>query len=358
MSFAAYTLSAAGPGQRSEVSIRFTWKAWRAETGVLRWEIRRVLPTLGMEETQHTQLHKRVQKSLPGWRDLFAALALTECEHFGRSSHSLQQQARMHGQQGQEGAEKEYWCSTAGLMAVLLHGHLTRRSAADKVYSADILQKFIEHTVPSEALGDFFETQVTPAMLDTCKHTRVQGRCLCLHDFSVDAGHGRTTREACARLLKMSQRSDCSAIMRWCGALLLALAEVVDVHAEQWHGTDILQLSRLKSVRGNARRADPHVRAAVATSDRSRSGPLAQAAALDVMDSSHIAKVQHERLECLLHHMRSSCLPPESVISCWDCARIGSPARELLIHMVATRGFVMVLPPAVTGCKPLDSCPM
>ena len=323
MSGDAFTLQAGGTGMRSEVSIRFIWKAWQIEGGSLRWELRRVFPSIGWEETVQTQLHKRVQQNLPAWRELWRALGMEESQHFGRSSHSLQQQARRQGAEieAEAGAEREFWCSTAGVLSILLHGSVSRRSAADKMLVSDVFQLLLEHTVRRESLATFFEMQATAAMIASCSQPQIEGVCLCLHAFRSELTGVVSTREACWHMLKIARRMDCPAIMQWGGSQLMELATLIDDGVSEWHGQDVLHLAHLQSFRGNRRRADAHVRA------------RAWRAAAAIRE----AQLQRLQLWALWHQVTS----PKYSMSVWEQRCIAWSPRECLQVVLCLVGTVL-----------------
>ena len=232
-------------GERTQTAVRFSWKAWRDASQSLRWELRRILPSIGLPATAQTQMHKRVNQMLPGWQEFWVALGLDQNLVFGRSAHSLQQEARRAGGVAPQGQEREYWVSTAGLLSILMHGSMHRRSAADKQLVADVLEKLIETTACREALGPFFALQPDDASLQECKMAGLAGCCLCVQTLMDEEVGEQTVKQACSLLLMMGGRHDCPAIMRWCGSKVQELSRVMEANSEQWQGGDVMQLERL-----------------------------------------------------------------------------------------------------------------
>ena len=154
------------------------------------------------------------------------------------------------------------------------------------------------------------------------------------------------------QILSMGARMDCASTMMWCGARMQELSRVMEASSDEWHGVGVLQLSQLQSAHGHNRRADAHLRASVAASSRQRTASASQATALGIMDPSRqVAKLQRLRMAVVHKTMLSSGLPGSAVFSCWDAGRIGAPAKELLVHMLAAGDHVLVLSPAMAGKK-------
>ena len=71
--------------------VSLNWKAWhRSDLGVLRWELRRILPCVGyVEKSENTKVSVTIKTQLEMWAQFFIVLGLDIVGHYGRSRHSM-----------------------------------------------------------------------------------------------------------------------------------------------------------------------------------------------------------------------------------------------------------------------------
>lgn len=94
--------------------VEVSWLAWRRPGEATRWELRRVLPSLGYTwSSANTKVKDRVSSQLPTWGAWWLQCRLVG-PTFGRSARS----SDARGESQQEGVvgEQEFWFSSAALL--------------------------------------------------------------------------------------------------------------------------------------------------------------------------------------------------------------------------------------------------
>ena len=157
-------------------------KVWKlADTEECRWELRRVLPVVGFAESQCTHLCRHLREQWPAWIGL--------AEHFGLGAQSLGKSRRAllaesDGDELQvEGAEQEFWASTAMVLLLLLHFRMRRRRVIDREQATAVLRLMLEQCLPGPAAEASQPFAVNPEALQECAAEPViNGECYCIRE--------------------------------------------------------------------------------------------------------------------------------------------------------------------------------
>ena len=118
------------------------WKAWATAPGMpLKWEIRRLFPTIGYEEkSPNTMLHIRL-KELRGKIGMWAlAMGWPELEAYGEPVNALRR--RDVEDEALAAAEQEAWFSTKLWCVALASFHLLRKESSRHVPRRARLRRF------------------------------------------------------------------------------------------------------------------------------------------------------------------------------------------------------------------------
>jgi hypothetical protein len=135
------------PGGRQ---LRCAWKAIVAEDAEARWELRRVLPDLGLKETRHCHVSRHVRLLWPAWECSVMAFGLDPCSCMGLSRRA--QSAAGGGQEAT--AEQEHWLATGALCVVLARAAHARRSQADRERASLCGCWWLQRCCPAHCLAD------------------------------------------------------------------------------------------------------------------------------------------------------------------------------------------------------------
>lgn len=131
---------------------RVLWKCWEVQ-GSLRWELRRILPDLGVREAGHTHMCRQLKQLWPGLQAILMALDLPIDKHRGKSRRAL-----ITGRDSEDrlaSAEQELWVSIAMLVALLLAWPQMRRRVLDRHQAEGALQLLFEACLDSDVKGSF-----------------------------------------------------------------------------------------------------------------------------------------------------------------------------------------------------------
>lgn len=97
---------------------KFCWKAWPDRSNTfLKWELRRVLPTVGyVEKGNHTIFKDYISKQKQQWLAVFRALGIDEDSAYGDSRHSRALRAARRGELVPETNAQREVCGLAVLL--------------------------------------------------------------------------------------------------------------------------------------------------------------------------------------------------------------------------------------------------
>lgn len=117
----------------------------------LRWELRYVLPAIGLHHTpRSTAPHVRVKDSWNTWVSLFNRTGLTPTEaHLGRPlQHYVHKNV---ADSFESDASEEMWVSTGGLLVLFLFWRVNRRRLDDKERTFLASESFISRALDVDA---------------------------------------------------------------------------------------------------------------------------------------------------------------------------------------------------------------
>ena len=334
------------------------WKAWQPVGLPVRWELKRVVQSVGYTETAGNKIKDIVKHQLPTWTAWWTLCGLG-LEHFGKSRNSLKHAGASMGELME--AEQEYWVSTRALLILLVHWPRFRKNQVDRAKSAAVATSFLRKVCSRDAVLALELGVVDPGSLGAClQQGRHVGKCSCVSEWlgrqeQVQAGnaHAGFFEICCA----MSKLAHCSTIMLHLGSLLAKVADSIDDSKATWcSGTlaDAIQASIAVGSSGKKRRVDPHLKeqvASIASSAIAGSSPIQAMVGLGAATSKDLAHWQEARMGQLQASAHLACTVAPCVISsAFDASRIGTPSSEVLVHVVQTlSGKSIVLPPAALG---------
>jgi hypothetical protein len=341
------------------------WKAWQPVGQLVRWELKRILPSVGYMETGQNNIKDMVKDQLPTWTAWWTLCGLGS-EHFGKSRNSLKHAGA--SMASMLDAEQEYWVSTKALLVLMVHWPRFRKNMSDKSKSSLVGISFLKKVCPRDALLALELGVVDPGWLGSClQQERYAGKCRCVSEWlgrqeqvQADTAHTGFFQVCCA----MAKLGHCSTIMLHLGSLLSTVGDHIDGSKATWSsGTlaDAIQASIAVGGSGNKkRRVDPHLKeqvASIASGTIAGSNPIQAMVGLGAATSKDLAHWQETRLAQLQASAHLTCKAAPLVISsAFDGARIGTPSSEVLVHVIQTlAGKSIVLPPAVLGPPECDT---
>ena len=337
-------------------SLRFLWRSWRADDARadLRWELRRVLPTVGyLETSKNTRLCIVAAAQESRWRGWMSAIGLDPEEHWGRSTHSLAKRRRSFHELVQ--AEESFWMSTEGLLLCLSCWVTFRKHIRSQLLVRLVLQTFLRATCDVDVLRRVDFKAVPEDLLTACQNVQLVGRgCFCWREWHkrvVNFGGEDVCAILSEALYTLAVHMSCPLCTRFFGRLVHTIACHIQERADEWHERDLKDNASciwLEGPAGNKRRrVDPWVREAVVAatnvhSSSQGSGALIRADSVlstTVLDKWAIGWLAQMQTQCHLAAKRSMVFS-----SAFDASYIGEPAQDLLLHCCWAEGLQRLLP--------------
>ena len=236
-------------------------------------------------------------------------------------------------------AEQEWWVSTPMLLVLLVDLEATRRRVNDRELAHTLLEKLLEATFPAEAASECNPWRFSAQVLEECAEDELDGECE--HVRSLQAGFRQRAEQESPQAFLASAIATlyahryCSAVAQQVGAIAEQVASGMERDASHWGDSD-WHRSRVANLtcRARSRRVDPHVREYVLRQGLEQGhgttpGQLAKGTA-----AVHRSQAVQHREQEMSAYRASSVLSFErsQVISvCCDAARLGRPAREILL---------------------------
>ena len=344
------------------------WKAWQPVDLPVRWELKRVLPSVGYIETGADKLKDTVKHQLLTWAAWWT-LCGQGVEHFGKSRNSLKHSGA--GMGALLEAESGYWVTTLTLLVLLAHWPRFRRNQVDKARSAAVGVSFPRKVCSRGALLAAQLGVVGPGCLAACvQQERYGGKCSCVSEWlgsqeRVRAGNAHTGLLAIC--IAMSKLAHCSAVMLHVGTLLAGVAASIDDSKATWCSGTLADAIQASMAVGNSskkkRRVDPHLKeqvASLASGAIAGSSPIQAMVGLGAATRKDLARWQEARTGQLQASVHLTCAAAPCVISfAFDASRIGTPSSEVLVHVIQNlSGKSIVLLPAVLGLPPKPPKPI
>ena len=347
-----YVLTASGLTSAGR-PVEFLWKAWRAvdQPAQVRFELKRVLPTVGFNEvSKNTRLSDVVKTQITKWRQDWQMFGSTETDVFGRSAHSVKLHSRWHGSdEPTPGAEYDFWLSTKGLVVCLLYWGESRKQVENREVAQVAFRLFLERTLSADDVLALDAQNVSPAHRLLCKQEhrcRTACRLSCLGQLGGGVGAHENLQ---LTMLRLYDARGCDACCAHSTALVDAVSSSIAAGLEM-RGDNNLQTCRLalRGPTGKRRRMDPHLQAECLRSGN-QPGSSSQPRVSGAGFSDGSQKYWTMRHCCEYQANTHLSLGSTVVFSAaFDGVRVGRPAREFLVHVfgdpIQLRFFV--LPPA------------
>ena len=337
------------------------WKAERpTKEAPLRWELRRILPTVNYDITQTQTVANRIRDQRKAWATCWASLDFSEASKslWGPSVRMLPPTP---SEKNLERASSTAWLSTVGLLCLLLHWQACRTDRTDAAVTAGVAQCLLTWTVAKEVLAQIMELDASEQMLGRCEQEpRVDGACACVNSLR----HFRSAmsqREALpSRAFQVLQRLYVDRACGTCRGLLhdfiVTMANHIDDNADRWGKADLSKLSEihLMGPSGEKRRRidggfKEMVVADAITIGRAHSGG-GMLKSLEGGDKKGIAQRWEHNL--VRAHQAASWIAFRNLgvcHQCYDGTRLGNPGREDfdIIVFCPSLCIATVLPPQV-----------
>lgn len=155
--------------------VSIDWKAWvPGSLNALRWELRRIFPSVGYELTRQQQVKHLVKQQYTKWEAVWTVFSMDIGSTFGRSMHSL----RSNKLSDLMECEQEFWVKGTGLCQLLLFWFEHRKSPHHQNLALCVLTLWLEKTLlPDEILA--MEVHVWQAAIcEQCAEGRnIDGAC-------------------------------------------------------------------------------------------------------------------------------------------------------------------------------------
>lgn len=328
--------------------IAFLLKVWCTDAGDVKWGLKRILSAFGfVEKSQNTKLKHIAKAQASSWEAWWGRFGFHDVgSMWGRSRHSM----RLADTEASEmdGAEQEFWFSSAAFVLVALFWACNRRAVAMRDHALTALR-----LVLGRCLGLEPETP-SGEHIGECPHSLGAGRCCPCFARAVGQlpSEGAIPQQRVVDVLHaLSKVEDCPAADAHVGALAVDLVGLIDQCIEVWGDGDLLVVRGLvlRGPSGKRRRADPHLRQMVVGGGQEEGGArLAKSAKRQcARQSVRDWLVQH----CAVLQAASHIAFEKTVVfsGAFDGARLGKPALELVLHVLwgPKQGLSSMLPPAV-----------
>jgi len=340
---------------------RFALKAWPApgHGESLRWELRRLFPLVGYKCSSHrTKVCNRIREQVGHWKAFKESYGWPTEEIVGQSWHSVvcgpDQQSGLRGTE-----EQEYWVETRMLLGLILFWQGYRKLPCERARCQVAATTVLQMTCLPEQLEEFPGLVLSDEDRALCRRGCADDeaeQCLCVEAYF----------EACARrdandcrhthlwtVLASSQPwAACRTVASLVSKNLEFFAGLVDENFERWQHQDFLKSIGLVLVTrsGKRRRMDPHAKESAI--ERSLQDGRADKAstlvkALDLGCARASQVWMEEALAFLQTESRLSFRTPRIVSLTVDAAKVGKPAKEILVgcQYMWPNDINIVLPP-------------
>lgn len=334
------------------------WKAFAIDgSSKLKWELRWCLPSVGFHESGKMRLWRHIHDGWGRWQAMLEAIAFPPATHMGKSRKALQRVGGEGDPTPLEHAEQEHWVSTPGLLCLLVSWAIHRRKLVDRQASNVFFRLLLQRCLAPAKCQPLCGWAVPAAATWRCKQELVvRDCCSCIRDVLSQALPGRAgtaQEEVLDKLTLLMKFATCPAVSWWCHSLIDALAEGIEDATEtwgdfEWHDT---AGAFLKSA-VKRRRTDAHVKAHVlqhqVLSGKAPTAASAGRCASDV-DASQAVRWMQAEMAAYRAHLNMSLQDSVVVALACDAARVGHPAREMLVGAASDpdRQRHGILPPQV-----------
>ena len=349
--FTAYSVPLAAALPSSQL-LEGEYKAWKYNSGLVTWELRRPLQILFGEGQAAFEPHRMTRKDKGVWKTIFEQWGFDFEEHFlpsARSDSTTAQHAEQAGdappaavaagQQRQSAIRQETSVSTELLLVLHIFWASTRRSRESKERVEAMLVAFLTKLVPPQLMDKINLQGFLDASAAECDAQTPLG--ICMHMAGLHARCQKQPPQSSVHahekdkyLMLGAMVSQCPAAKLVGHAALAALADAVGHHIDVAGCPDVTKFAALHGAK-KRRRVDEdykHHLTAVAVNTGRASTAAAAASARGEAESSSRRWCQQD-IETYLARSWLSFQQPSGVHSITeDGARFGQPAQETQIY--------------------------
>lgn len=152
------------------------FKCWSPLGAIgLRWELRRVLPAVGMKDARWSRLNSQIRSVWGEWQAVRDLAGLEGHAHMRESRRALM--ARSSSDQVFSDCGQEWWVSTPMLIALLCHLKVRRRRLSDRDLATSLLSSFMDMCLPVAAAAAMKVLDFVAEALENCGEEVFDGQC-------------------------------------------------------------------------------------------------------------------------------------------------------------------------------------
>ena len=323
----------------SGASTKIAWKSWSDKFGnPLRWQLRRIFPSLGLEQTSKgTAINVRLKMFKARWSGLLAHLGVERfAAHYGDSP--VAENARK-GVEAEGDSDCDYWASTCLLTAFQLQwrsdaASRCRGQTRDQV--ASCLNAFVEAVVRGDVAAALIGQEVVAADADLCILKAEAPVCICLRNARAAAEHRELAspqRYLCEYMDHLFSQLTCPSATAHLAKLIQAVAIECDGSVGRWrdfawHKTEE---ARLCGPSGRSLR-DFHAQQFVMRGGAKPKRLVVPAAQVSKLEGAHRTlafKWTVSELCAVQASTWTSMASADCIGLMWDAGRLGRPAKEM-----------------------------
>ena len=322
-------------GWSSHQPVELQWLAWITDdSSTIRWELRRVLPSVGYPEKKSVLLKDYVRDMLPGWRVAWASLQLPLTPGFGRPSSSHDPTSPAH--HGENFEESEYWMDTDRLLVALLFWWNRAKVSGDRTARASCaLRLMLEKIIDPDAVLAHDAMRWREEHLALCQLGNQRGACMCVGITSQKLDMIRAQRHAPHDMLRYTWKElylarECPAVAAQLAMSLRVVADSALQSFNVWGDKDIGQANAIVGPSSKKRR-----RISSRMKEYLAGTRVGEDTEITVRkkDKDLLPKVKTEAMRWQLASNWLSLPCPTTLGSTFDAGRVGRPAKELLLHL-------------------------
>ena len=334
-----------------EGAVELTWKAWGDGDDSLRWELRRILPSLGYTITQKYKVKDVVRDMLQMWKDTWEPLHIGK-ELFGRPRASS---SWKEDHAGENYDEQEFWVLTEGLIPAILAVKDYRRSMANKRRVRVVLELWLDKVLTADEVRGLQFFSWEDQDLAQCQEGVSDGLCRCVQRVEQEitplrVGSATPRQQLLGMLEILFKLRACPAVIRMLRRLVCGISHGACRGMERWSSDDLAGAVLMGPSGRKRMRVDPHHKQSQLDSVASTGAASSKA------DLALVAGWMEERMRWRVAANHLAMAQPAVWSSCFDAGRVGKPSKELLLHNLFHHGVhqSVPLPPRVLRCRIWD----
>jgi hypothetical protein len=328
---------------------------------LLRWEIRDVLPAIGYQETSAgTAVCRRIADLEPTWASVILSAGLEPLRsHIGLSREMARRRKDL---DSLEHASQEAWYSTDALLVLLSDWPHSRKSFDDRKLAIAVGSFVISQTVPLDKLGELGLERPLEEWIPACRQLPIKdGRCFCVYFAMKQFGELDTSEPPQRRILHvlacLRAQPRCKVCTVWLMEVVAAVSKEIDATANEWGHYDPFKSGCAKMMGPSGRKRKrinagfKEAFAVQAFKEKRCHSTDGMLRSVEPTMAGHGLGMDMEL--AFLHDLQAAAMltfhDPHVVFACWDAARVGNPAKDLMGIFIedARSNLVMPCAPAV-----------